>query len=190
MNIFKKNILFISFLLFCQFSNASVVELIDGSLNVLKGNNLVNVQYDFSDLIVNGYPTIDEYVAFKKKKFEEFHKGAKTGEEWYKNWIYDREHVMIPRIEDVLNKKMEKCGIAAKQNAGAKYTLIIKINHYIESNAGWPYFIGVVSMFEAKIYLVETAAPEKKLAYIRADYCNEVGDLGGSIGNLICKELK
>lgn len=171
-------------------SKASVVELTKGSLDALKGVSSVNIQYDYSALTVNGYPTIDEYITFKKKKFEEFHKGAKKGDEWYTNWLIDRTDVMQPRMEEVMNRKMEKCGMIAKKDPAAKYTLIVKITHYLESNAGFPYFIGYLSMFEAKVYLVETAAPDVKLATIRADYLNEIGDLGGSIGNLICKYIK
>ena len=89
-----------------------------------------------------------------------------------------------------MNKKLGKCGLEVKQNSGAKYTLIVKITHYIETQTGFPYFIGIPTMFEAKVYLVETSAPQTKLATIRADYLRDVGDMGGSIGNLICKNLK
>jgi hypothetical protein len=190
MKLLKRSLTALSLLLIVSTANSAVVELTKGSLDALKGQSVVNMQYDFSNLTVNGYPTLDEYITFKKKKYEEYHKGQKSGEEWYKNWLYDRENVLIPRLEDVFNKKMAKCAVTGKKSPEAKYTLIFKISHYVESNAGWPYFIGYTSMYEAKVFLVETAAPETKLATIRADYLNEVGDLGGSVGNLICKYLK
>lgn len=190
MKAINKIVILICLITLGQVSNAAVVELTSGDLSPLRNAGVVNIQYDYSKLTVNGYPTIEEYITFKKKKFEEFHKGAKKGDEWYQNWLFDRTDVMQPRLQEVMNRKMEKCALVAKQDPSAKYTLIIKITHYLESNAGFPYFIGYLSMFEAKVYLVETANPEVKLATIRADYLNEVGDLGGSIGNLICKYLK
>lgn len=190
MKTIKNSSICLLILLFAQIAKAQVIELTEGSLSAIKGSALVNVQYDFSKLTVNGYPTIEDYITYKKKKYEEFHKGTKPGSEWEQNWKVDRETVMIPRIQEVMNRKLEKCGMSTQLNASAKYTFIVKITHYLESNAGFPYFIGYVNMFEAKVYLVETANPDKKLATIRADYLKDVGDLGGSIGNLICKLLK
>jgi hypothetical protein len=190
MKIMKKISLLALFMLAGFSIKASVVELTSGDLGALRGSSEVNLVYDFSALTVSGYPTLDDYIAYKKKKYEEVYKGEKKGEEWYQNWLANRNDVFIPRFEDVLNKKLGKCNITARQKSSARYTLIIKVTHYIETNSGFPYFIGAMSMFEAKVYLVDSSAPETKLATIRADYLNEVGDLGGSIGNFICKMLK
>lgn len=186
-----KKILSLFFMLFFVAKiNASVVELTSGDLSLLRGAGVVNIQYDYTGLTVSGYPTLDDFVAFKKKKFEEKNPG-KTGDEWYKNWIYNRENIMIPRFEDVLNKKLAKAKLSVAQNTTtAKYTLVVKMTHYIEAQAGFPMYIGIPTMFEAKVFLVETAKPDVILATVRADYLKEIGDLGGSIGNLIATYAK
>lgn len=189
MKSFKKIALLLMLVLGGKAASASVVEVTSGDLSLLKGAGVINIQYDYSKLTVGGYPTLDDWIAYKKKTYET--RSGKSGDEWYKNWINSRDNVMVPRFEDVMNKKLAKSKLSVAQNTqSAKYTLVVKLTHYIEDNVGWPYFIGVMTMFEAKVYLVETQKPETILATIRADYLPEVGDLGGSIGNLIVKYTK
>lgn len=193
------------FLLLSIPSNGSVIQLTSGSFDSLRGSSLLNLQFDFSSLTVSGYPTLEEYIRFKKKKYEQTFPGAK-GEDWYINWLNERESMTIPTISNGLTNKLKACRLSAKKNTDTKYTLIVKVMHYndaknkntstltIAPGAGGGLNVGtykgLTSMYEVKVFLVETAFPEKILATIRADYYNDLGELGSSIGNLICKLLK
>ena len=178
-------------------------KLESGSLADLKGQSVINIQYDYSDLMV-GKKTEKEYVDDGIEQRNKKKPGS--GDEWAKAWVNDRATRYQPTFEKNFNGVTDKAGITGKEGASdAKYTFIIHttfVEPGFQSGVGpsKPAYINLV------IKLVETADPSKVLATIKYDkvpsanmmgYDFDTGAriqscfdrAGGNVGALIVKNL-
>jgi len=172
---------------------------------MLKGQSLVNIQYDYSKMKVGKYENEEAYIA--DGTADRNKKKAGSGDEWATKWRTDKEERFQPMFEKNFNGKINDCGLAGKPNAtDAPYTIIVRVTGLeqgFQSGVGVskPAYINLV------VEIVDSKAPDKALAVIEYPKCQSVNMMGydydtGSrvmscfdragddIGKLICKNLK
>jgi hypothetical protein len=151
------------------------VKLVSGDVKVLKGQAVVNLQYDYSKMAVGKYKTEKEYV--DKRVAEMNKKKPGDGDRWATEWVSDRADKFQPLLEKNLNQHLQKSNVTCKENAtDAKYTLII---HTLYTEPG--YNVGVSRMnayIKVQVDLVETANPGTILASMMLKKENSVNMMG------------
>jgi len=167
-------------LLICIFllssGNVFSQKLKSGDLKILKGQTTLNLQYDYSGMVVGKYKDEKEYVENGIK--ERNKKKPASGDEWANKWASDKTDRFQPMFERSLNSKLSDAGIVAKENANdAKYTLVVKtvfLEQGFQSGMGVskPAYINMV------VNLIETASPDKVLAEIVYDKIQSVNMMG------------
>ncbi|MGE5424075.1 MAG: hypothetical protein ACM3N9_01855 [Syntrophothermus sp.] len=103
----------------------SAQKLTSGNFKMLKGEKVINLQYDYDNMAVGKFKKEQDYVtdgiADRNKK------KAGSGDEWGKKWVSDRNERFEPRFETNLNDAIIKNDVMCKKDAkDAKYTLIVK----------------------------------------------------------------
>ena len=135
---------------------SSIVNLKSGSLDFLKGEKQVNVEYVYDGMTVRDKDKKEsqeeDFVARKVAEYNQ--KKAGHGDEWRKGWINDRFESYQPRFNELLNKTVsdKKYDLQFGSFKDAKYTLIL-ITTYTE--IGWkfsdvikhPFFINGQAVF-------------------------------------------
>lgn len=137
------------------------VDLRSGNVDVLSGQKVVNIEYDYSDFGVGKFATEKEYL---DKKTEEYNaKEAGRGDTWRKSWVDDRKNRFEPKFEELFDKGLEGKGLKAASNSrDAKYTLIVRTK-FVEPG----FNVGVMrknAAIDYDIDLVETANKSAKVA--------------------------
>src|SRR6056297_1770596 len=103
-------------------TQAQKIKVIKGDLGFLKGESVVNLEYDYSDMSVGKFEEEAEYIAKKKAEYNEKEPGR--GDQWEESWVEDRSTRFQPMFEELLNKYTGKKGVAFNQHEyDAKYTL-------------------------------------------------------------------
>jgi len=144
-------------------SNASAQKLKSGDLKVLKGQSIVNVEYDYSQMKV-GKKSADDYV---KEGIEDRNKKKPgSGDEWAVKWKSDRTERFQPTFEKNFNGKTSDAGMTIKpESKEAQYTIIVRVLFF---EPGFQSGMGVSkpASLNMLIDLVETSAPDKVLASV------------------------
>jgi hypothetical protein len=150
-------------------------KLESGSVGVLKGQSVINLQYDYSKMAVGKYKDEKDYVANRTTDMNKKKPG--DGDRWAEAWKNDRTSKFQPMLEKNLNDIVGKFNVSCKENAtDAKYTLIIRTT-FTEPG----YNIGITrqnAWIKLEIDLVETANPGTVLASMimkREDSVNMFG---------------
>ena len=147
-------------------------KLTSGDISMLKGQDQVNLQFDYSKMAVGKFKSDEEYVNKKKADMNK-HK-AGSGDEWAEKWKNDRTEKYQPAFENGMNIIMEKFNFKSRENAvTAKYTLVVHtifLEIGTSSAVGYGYGFGSVGHKETYISvsvdLIETENPGKVLATI------------------------
>src|SRR6056297_136150 len=92
----------------------------DGDLSFLKGQQQVNVEFDYEGVMV-GKKTEAEYVEEKIAEREE-KAGMGEGEKWHDRWLNDRPTRYEPAFLELLNKSV-KSDVTFGDFPDAQYTL-------------------------------------------------------------------
>jgi hypothetical protein len=134
----------------------SAQKLKSGSFTALKGQTVINLQYDYSGMAVGKFDKEQDYI--NKRVADMNKKEAGTGDKWAQAWVADRDSRFHPMFEKNLNLKLDAVGAVGKQNAtDAKYTLIIRT---LFTEPG--YNIGISrqnAYINMMVDLIETANP-------------------------------
>lgn len=132
-----------------------------GDLSVLKGQSVVNVQFDYSNMMMGKKKTEAQYVTEKKAELNK--KEAGSGDKWETAWVGDRDARFEPSFLKNFNEEVQGKGLVGKEDAAdAKYTLIVR-TVYTEPG----YNVGVSRMdayISLKVDLVENGAADKIIA--------------------------
>jgi hypothetical protein len=157
---------------------------ISGDVSVLKGQTVINLQYDYSRMSVGKFKNEKDYVASRTADMNKKKPG--DGDRWAEAWKNDRSSRYQPTFEKNLNAIVGKFNVSCKENAtDAKYTLIIRTT-FTEPG----YNIGITrqnAWIKMEVDLVETANSGAVLASMmmkREDSINMMGydfDTGGRI---------
>jgi hypothetical protein len=145
---------------------AQRLNLKSGDTDVLVGQKVLNVEYDYSDFGVGKFATEKEYL--DKKSAEYNAKEAGKGDAWRKAWVEDRKNRFEPKFEELFNKGMEGKGLALIGGKGdSKYTLIVRTK-FVEPG----FNVGVMrknAAVDFDLDIVETANKSKKVAEMSID---------------------
>jgi hypothetical protein len=148
---------------------------IAGDVSVLKGQTVINLQYDYSNMAVGKFKDERDYVANRTADMNKKKPG--DGDRWAEAWKNDRMSRFQPMFEKNLNERVGKYNVTCKENAtDAKYTLIIRTT-FTEPG----FNIGITrqnAWIRMEVDLVETANPGTVLASMqmkREDSINMMG---------------
>ena len=148
-------------ILFCSFKLiAQEVELIKGSLSVLKDQTSVNIEFTYEKMSVGDFNKEADYI--KKKTDEANAKEPGTGDTWAIKWEEDKKMKFEPKFIIAFTNLS---GITVAKDS--KYTLIFNTKA-LEPG----YSIGVSKRnagIDGTVTLVETANPAKKLAVLSVE---------------------
>jgi hypothetical protein len=151
-------------------------KLKSGDLKMLKGESVLNIQYDYSKMMI-GKKTAEEYeadgIADRNKK------KPGSGDEWAEKWKSDRTERWHPAFERNFNLVSSILGLNLRENANdAKYTMIVRVTFYepgFQSGVG----ISKPASINTSIDLVETSSPDKVLANIEYNKITSHGNMMG-----------
>lgn len=146
-------------------ADAQKVNLYEGNLNFLKGQTMLNVKYDYSNMSVGDFEKEQDYLdeKIKEKNKEE----AGSGDVWAKKWVADRKERFQPKFEELMNDHLGKKGVSLDSLGNAKYTIILKTTH---TEPG--YNVGVwrrPAAINVDIWFVEAANEANVLAKIKME---------------------
>lgn len=104
-----------------------------GNLKPIKGQKVVNVAFDWSEITIGKKNmTEDEYIKYKTDQKNE--KEAGTGDDFEEKWTADKEKFYYPKFIELLNEGVDAYNMTFKEGAEAEYTLTVKVKHFDE---GW-----------------------------------------------------
>lgn len=155
--------------------NIFAQKLKSGDVKMLKGQTVLNLQYDYSTVAVGKYKVEKEYVADRTEDMNKKKPGS--GDQWAEAWVNDRKARFQPMFETNFNAKLSDFGVTAKEGTtDAKYTLIIHTT-FIEPG----FNVGITrknAYIDMAVEVVETAAPDKVLANIEMKGLQSVNMMG------------
>jgi hypothetical protein len=158
-----KKLLTLSTLLLLAFSGtlrAQKIKVTEGSIDAIKSETSLNIEYTYDSMKVGKYDHEADYVA---KKTEEYNKKeAGKGDNWAKSWVDDRKYRFEPKFEESFTENSGKT-----KDKSAKYTLIFKT---IFTEPG--YNVGVSrkrANIDAIALIVETANRGNVVAKLTVD---------------------
>ena len=133
----------------------AIINLRSGSLDFLKGETQVNVEYGYENMRVGKFEREQDYI---DKKVAEFNnKEAGKGELWRQGWVNDRARRYQPKFEELLNRflAVRKSSLNFGSFKDAKYTLILKTTF---TEPGWAGIGGIreSARIDADAVFVET----------------------------------
>jgi hypothetical protein len=152
---------------------AQKIEVKSGSFDFLKGEKILLVQYDYSNMSVGKYDKEADYIDQKVAEGNDAEPGK--GDQWKKDWFDKRSVAYEPSFEELFNKYMEKKGLScSKDNKDATYIINV---HTVFTDVG--YYIGVSSRpayISAEITFTRVSSGEK-MAVVFAEKCPGVGGI-------------
>jgi len=107
-----------------QVSHAQKTDLKSGSLEFLKGQSEIRVEYTYDNMMVGKYKEAD----YLDKKVKEYNsQEAGKGDQWREDWVSDRAGKFQPRFQEAFNNL---CGFAAvnfkiNPDAGGDYRMVV-----------------------------------------------------------------
>ncbi|SRR6056297_734034 len=122
----KLNLFFFVISLLFVVSCTSLVRFQSGneSLDYLKGQKLIGLKFDYSDMAVGKFPDEQDYIEKKVKEGNEREPGA--GDEWKQKWFGQRETVFEPKFEELANKYIDQPGMDIRRsNTNTDYTIVV-----------------------------------------------------------------
>jgi len=147
----------------------------EGDFNFMKGENVLNVEYDYSNMGVGKYENEKDYVDKKVADMNESEAGK--GDKWAGNWKNDRTTRFQPAFEAMMERYFSKKDWKMSANPNAKYTLIFKTTH---TEPGFN--IGIMrkpANISAEAIFVETKNKQKVMAKILMEEINGGDPTGG-----------
>jgi hypothetical protein len=150
---------------FMAFMNALTpgndIKLISGSVKAIKGEKVLGVKYDYSNMKVDGK---SEESWMKEEVSKKNSKKPGTGNSFKEAWFNSRVSRFQPKFEELLNKYLGENGVSVteKDTATAKYTIILKTT---DTDPG--YNVGVSrkpALINVEVQIVESANKTKPLA--------------------------
>ena len=145
--------------------HAGRIVLKSGNLDVLKSETKLNVQFDYSNMIVGKDLKEEDYV--NKKVTEINEKKPGNGNKWKDGWINARKDRYQPKFIDLFNKQSKGNRTISENATDAKYTLIVK-SPYTEPG----FNIGIMkqpSRVDFVFQIIETANPATIIAELTAN---------------------
>lgn len=135
--------------------HAQRIRVTEGSLDVLKNEKDINIEYSYDHMKVGKFDKEADYV---KSRTEELNKKEPgRGDTWAKAWVADRKSRFEPKFDELFTKTADMT-LATK----AKYTIIFNTS-FVEPG----FNVGVMkknAYIDGEIVIVETADKNKVVA--------------------------
>lgn len=145
-------------------AQAQKVKLLDGSLDALKSEKKLNLEYDYSNMGVGKFESEADYLAKKKADYDKKEPGR--GDQWESSWKADRKNRFQPQFEELFSKHS---GMTAGNIPSAKYTLIFKTTY---TEPGYNVYVTRKNAeIDGEALLVETADKSKVIARMSVLNC-------------------
>lgn len=145
-------------------AQAQKVKLLDGSLDAIKSEEKLNLEYDYSDMGVGKFESEEDYLAKKKADYDKKEPGR--GDQWESSWKADRKNRFQPQFEELFSKHS---GMTAGNIPNAKYTLIFKTTY---TEPGYNVYVTRKNAeIDGEALLVETANKSKVIARMSVLNC-------------------
>lgn len=136
-------------------SYAQRIKVTQGSLDALKNEREINIEYTYDNMSVGKFDNEADYV---KKRIEELNKKESgRGNTWAKAWVDDRKSRFEPKFDELFTKNSEMT-----LNKNAKYTIIFNTS-FVEPG----FNVGVMkknAYIDGEVLIVETADRSKVVA--------------------------
>lgn len=134
--------------------DAQKIKIESGNLSPLKGEKELNIEFLYDGMAVGKFKNEKEYVAKKKKEYNE--KEAGKGDSFEINWTESRQFQYEPKFIELFNKYASEFGMkASKKSSSAKYTIIVKTTF---TEPGWNVGISRAPAYtNLEISVIETA---------------------------------
>lgn len=165
MKIINRITIVASLVFFSLNTNAQKIKTTEGSVNTLKNETSINIEFTYDNISVGKFANEQEYI---KKKTDEYNaKEPGRGDNWAKSWINDREARYEPKFIELFTSTSQMT-----VNKTAKYTLIFKTKSI---EPGYNVAGGMVAFgrknasIDAEVWIVETADKSRKIAVITVD---------------------
>lgn len=153
-----KTLFFIFLLALSITSYGQRLKLVEGDLSPLKGQTSLKTQFSYDDMSVGKFPKEADYIAQKKKDYNE--KEAGKGDAWEKSWVDDRKERFEPQFRELFAKHS---GISTV-GEDSPYTLIFKT---VKTEPGWNVGVARSSAYiDAEAWIVDSKSPDKVIAKI------------------------
>jgi hypothetical protein len=174
------------------FLQAQKIEVKSGSFDFLKGQKVLLVQYDYSNMAVGKYDKEADYIDAKVAENNKAEAGK--GDKWKSDWFDKRTAAYEPSFEELFNKYMEKEGLTCSKTA-KDATYIMNV-HTVFTDVG--YFIGVSSRpsYISTDITFTKASSGEKMAVVSAEKCPGIGGikeayakLGKSLAGFLLKKM-
>ncbi|MGX5816700.1 hypothetical protein ACWKWU_00800 [Chitinophaga lutea] len=136
-------------------AQAQKIRVSDGSLDVLKDQKEINLEFTYDNMKVGKFDSEADYIKSRKADLDKKEPGR--GDTWEKSWIADRKSRYEPKFDDLFTQVTDM-----KVAPGAKYTLIFHTN-FTEPG----FNVGVMkksAYIDADFTVVETADRNKVVA--------------------------
>ena len=140
--------------------SAQKIKKKEGSLDVLKNESSINVEFTYDDMSVGKYKKEEDYISDKKAEYNKKEPGR--GDRWAESWVKDRESRFEPKFIELFT---DASGMSVSDKG--KYTLIF---HTTSTEPG--YNVGIMkknAFIDAEIIIVETANRNKVIAKLTMD---------------------
>lgn len=142
--------------------SAQKITVLEGNLSSLKGQKIINVEYDWSNSKIGKYSNEQEYIDKKSKEYNE--KEAGKGTKWAESWKGDKAGRFEPEFEKLFNKYTGKTGLYLGNEKAGKYTAIVKTT-FIEPGFN-VYVTKKPASVDLEITIVETDNKDKVICKI------------------------
>lgn len=140
------------------------VQLKSGSLEFLRNEKLINMEYTYENMRVGAFVKEEDYLAKRSAEIDKKEPGR--GKLWRQAWIDDRTRRFQPKFEDLLNKYVSKGGMDLRFGnfKDAKHTLVLNTS-FIEPG----FNVGIMrrpAIIDTEATFVETQNRVNKLAVV------------------------
>jgi len=155
----KKLSMIIVALMLVTIAFSQKINLKQGNMAPLKGENLIEVQFTYEKMRV-GKMTEEDYV---KGRIEELNQKDGTGDRWHENWQRDRGGRFEPKFIELYNKGSKKHGLYIDQARDDTKFIMIVNTYFTEPG----FNVGIQSrpaLVSLTVTYVERANPEKAIA--------------------------
>lgn len=146
-------------------SEAQKIKIESGDFDFLKGEEIVKLEYDYSDMAVGKFDREEDYVNKKVDEYNKKYPGTGRGEQWKEAWIGDRKSRFEPKFEELLNNYLRPKGLSiSPEHTDATYTMILKTTF---TEPGFNVYVTKKpAMIDVEAIFVETANPDRVLGVI------------------------
>lgn len=136
------------------------ITVLEGDIKKLKGEKILNVEYDWSSAAVGKFKKEEEYIEKKVAEYNE--KEAGRGDKWREAWTGDKIGRFQPEFEKLFNKYSKKMDMYLGNEKPGKYTAIVKTT-FIEPGFN-VYVTKKPANVDLTITIVETANKDNVVA--------------------------